>query len=227
MLNIIGTCTCRETIQTLIPCPHILKVLNSVIYNSSKNSGINIDDIFIPKFFGELFFTEKWSKIFNETVTVIPNMNQIETFKNSKPVGFFKACKASFEKTDKKITGRRILSTGEKRKKKSGAIASNSLEKRRIRCPTCGKYLCPTTRHTQKACLDYQNKNPKYHLELKIKDTVAQNNFDSHDTQLNDTNTQLSDIPLNDIQKDKKQPEVVPERTITQIVYNNLFNLFN
>ena len=122
MLNNIGTCTCRETIQTCIPCPHIVKVLNFI--NST------IDQIFIPKFFGNLYFTEKWSKCFEETICVIPTLIEIENFKISKPDQFFQKCVASLSKTSNIITEKRILSKGEKKKIGSSAVTFKSLYKK-------------------------------------------------------------------------------------------------
>jgi hypothetical protein len=161
--------------QTLIPCPHIIKVLN--------HCNCPIDQIFTATYFGELYFADKWSKCFEESITVIPTRTQIKNFKISKPLHFFKPCAPSISNTSNIITTKRILSKGERKRKGCGAVSVKSLNKKNKKCLTCGGSFSSSTRHSASACRKYQQKHPKYHLELKKKDMVAQNNFDSHDSQ--------------------------------------------
>jgi hypothetical protein len=184
-----------------------------------------IEQILTPKYFGELYFAEKWSKCFEESITVIPTRTQIQNFKISKPLNFFKPCAPSISNTSNIITTKRILSKGERKRKGCGAVSVKSLNKKNKKCLTCGGSFSSSTRHSASACRKYQQKHPKYHLELQKKDMVAQNNFDSHDSQQNEIQN-CFELPY-DTQKEKNLPEIVfPEKTITQTVLNNFYNLF-
>ena len=173
-----GECSCLTSSKDNISCIHgqmVYRYLQPTFNNALNNQQLFKKDLF----YGDIYFTTTWRKLFTGYCVHVPTLEEVDSFRilnHAKLEYPHLNCPLSF--TSDRQTKKRIRSNGE-----SLSVATVSYDyvkgkTKKQKCFTCGESFSTTTTHNSSACAKMVKKSPTYHTNLHANDIESQTNYD-------------------------------------------------